>query len=111
MRTTERRGSATKEEPLVTHTPSDGCLVDYQVMTSLAAKSKSKLQFTETEDGRKWSGDVWRKTRRICPYIPAATMFRMIIGKGFQLPFILVINLVSIVILCTTIYHTPSFSS
>ena len=50
-------------------------------------------------------------TRRICPYIPAATMFRMIIGKGFQLPFILVINLVSIVILCTTIYHTPSFSS
>ena len=26
-------------------------------------------------------------------------MFRMIIGKGFQLPFILVINLVSIVIM------------
>jgi len=51
------------------------------------------------------------QTRRKCPYIPAATIFRMIIGKGFQLPFILVINLVSIVIMCITIYHTPSFSS
>ena len=50
-----------------------------------------------------------RKTRRKCPYIPAATMCRMIIGKGFQLPFILVINLVSIVIMYTTIFHTPSF--
>ena len=39
-------------------------------------------------------------------YTPAATMFRMIIGMGFHLAFIFVINLVSIVILYTY-YNLP----